>query len=32
MNRALAIFDRVLIGLVLAFLFAMLGWNFPIAY
>ena len=32
MNRALHIFDRVLIGVVLAFLTFMVGWQFPIAH
>lgn len=32
MNRAVRIFDRVLIGVVLAFLIFMVGWRFPIAF
>ncbi|MDB5617459.1 MAG: hypothetical protein JWQ24_1697 [Tardiphaga sp.] len=32
MNRAVQVFDRLLIALVLAFLIFIVGWRFPIAY
>jgi hypothetical protein len=31
-DQALRIFDRALVGVVLAFLFFVIGWRLPIAY
>jgi hypothetical protein len=32
MNRALAVFDRILAAVVIAFLIFLVGWRFPISY